>query len=37
MYNIIVNPEEEDPDDNYINKLTKNIQYSKNEMKIIIK
>ena len=28
------NHEEEDPDDNYIINLSKNIQYSKNEMKI---
>ncbi len=28
------NHEEEDPDNNYIINLSKNIQYSKNEMKI---
>ena len=37
MYNIIVYPEEEDPDDNFIINLPKNISYSKNEFETKIK
>ena len=37
MYNIIVYPEEEDPDDNFIINLPKNISYSKNEFESKIK